>query len=181
MLANGRKGQPQGMPPAGNPRDEMFANGRKPAPFQKMPPRGGAPMQRMAPGPQMMADGGVGAPPPIGGDGEPDADDTSMLQGGQDDGGAASAQTSPGAGQLPMIRPEALGYHDDPRSCTPGGIGGSPGCQYFDNGNCSVLQMSVAGPGGCAGFEALSGGDMGAPSDNSGAPQSSTGTSDGGM
>jgi hypothetical protein len=155
MLANGRKGQPQGMPPSGNPRDEMFANGRKPAPFQKMPPRGGAPMQRMAPGPQMMADGGVGAPPPIGGDGEPDADDTSMLQGGQDDGGAASAQMSPGAGQMPMIKPEAVFYHDQPTSCKT--------CQFNDgSNNCSVLQMQISPDGGCTAWE-QGGGDQGAP------------------
>ena len=169
MLANGRKGQAQGMPPAGNPRDEMFANGRKPAPFQKMPPRGGAPMQRMPqaqPAAPMMADGGMSSPSMIGGGGEPDADDTSMLQGGQDDGGAASAQMSPGAGQLPMIKPESVFYHDQPTSCKT--------CQFNDgSNNCSVLQMQISPDGGCTAWEQGGAGepdqdDM--PPSNGGAP-----------
>jgi hypothetical protein len=87
----------------------------------------------------MMADGGVGAPALMGG--EPDADDMS-----------AQAPPPPPAGgdqngsPLPVIKPEAVNYHDDPHSCKI--------CQYFDNGNCSVLQMQVSPDGGCTAFEA---------------------------
>jgi hypothetical protein len=158
-MADGRKGQKQGMPPAGNPRDEMFSNGRMPhmANGRKpMPPR-------------MMADGDLDAPDPMGG--EPDADDMQMSQGGQADQGAGP--DAPGAGQMPMINPAAVNYHDDPHACSS--------CQYFSqDGNCQVLQMVVQPQGGCNAFEAGGAGNEVAPP-NGGAPDSSIGTSDGGM
>lgn len=156
-------GQPQGRAPM-TPNYPM-ANGGK-APMGHMPMRkpfgGMAPGGKQMPGGmpqqmpgQMMADGGFGMPPAIGG-GEPDQDDMAGAAPPDDQGGGQAP-----AGPLPVIKPEAVAYHDDPHACS--------GCSYFSqDGNCAVLQMQVNPAGGCNAFEA--GGDQGAPDDQGGQP-----------
>lgn len=98
----------------------------------------------------MFADGGFGAPPMIGG--MPDDDDSQMGApvGQPDDQGDSGAQGGTG---MPVIRPEAVGYHDEPRACA--GASGGPACMHFgQDGQCAVLKMMVSGPGGCAAYEA---------------------------
>jgi hypothetical protein len=144
----------QGMPPRSAPGGMRGPGGpmRPSGPMQGQRPRGGPPA---AP---FMADGGMGDPGAIGGapddqDMSPDMDDS---QGGPPMGG--------GAGEMPVITPEAVNYHDDPQSCAPISAFGSPGCQYFqggqgaEGGHCAVLNMQVSGPGHCNAFSAMSGG-----------------------
>ncbi len=117
-----------------------------PVPGGKPPMAGGKPQFRQMGGKTipMMADGGLGTPAPIGGG--PSA-------------AAAPPVVDPDQDQdndSPVISPEALNYHDEPRSCAP--AGDSPGCQYFgDDGTCSVLKIQVAGPGACNAFLAKGG------------------------
>lgn len=73
--------------------------------------------------PKMMADGGMGAPPPPGGMGGPDDQDM----------GAPS-------GAVPS--PESLHYHDTPEQCQT--------CKFMgQDGMCAILQISVSPEGGC--------------------------------
>lgn len=186
MFADGRTGQPQGMVPRtpnypqGGP-GPMRVQGQ---PQSSLPP--GTPnYPKMGPGPsrvsgqvqgmhprgvptatKMMADGGMGDPEPIGGmpddqnAGAPDMDDS---------------QTPPmgGGGEMPVISPTAVAYHDDAQNCQ--------GCQFFGSGGqCQVLQMAVAPEGGCTAFQAGTGGqpDQGmTPSMGGATDQNDEGTS----
>lgn len=164
MFADGRKGQSQGNPPR---TPDMPMGGPGPRRVQGQPqyappptpsyPTGG-PGPRRASGQMqgshprgvptatpMMADGGVMGddPEPIGG--MPDDDDMSGQPG--DGSGPPPADPTPASGPMVAIKPEAVGYHDDPQNCQ--------GCQYFgQDSNCAVLQMQVSPEGGCAAFEA---------------------------
>lgn len=195
MFANGRTGQPQGAMPrspnmgAGGPgpmRVHGQMQGHAPmTPNQPMARMGPArPMGQMQGGHprgvstdvRLMADGGAGDmmedTPPIGG--MPDDE-------GGDQAAPATAQGSPDPmgggsdmGPMPAIKPEAVNYHDDPHACQL--------CQYFSQGNCSVLQMQVSPAGGCTAFEAGAGGgepdgDEGTGSTGAGFTQNPAGTS----
>lgn len=172
MFANGRQGQ--GTPPRS---PDMGAPGPGPRRVQGQP--GGAPPMtpnnpqgRMGPSrpsgqmqgghprgvptsTHMMADGDPGASPfadtpPIGGMPEDQGD----AQGGAPAGDSSAPPPQAGGamgGDMPVIKPEAVAYHDDPHSCK--------GCMYFgQDGNCAVLQMQVSPEGGCNAFEAGAGG-----------------------
>lgn len=177
MFANGRMGQPQGRPVPSASYPQPGNKGGMGTPQGSIPRRtpnypqpsmgghGGGQAQGMHPrgvptATRMMADGGIGSPDPIGGgmpDQEPDADD---MQAGPS-----------AAGAPPVIKPEAVNYHDEAHACS--------GCTYFDQGSsqCSVLQMQVQPEGGCNAFEAI-GGDQGASPDMSGGmPVGDDGTS----
>lgn len=182
MFANGKPGQGPGTPPRS---PDMGAPGPGSRRVHGQP--GGAPpstpnypqarMGRARPGPH-MADGAPGAPgvpdeqddnqfadtPPIGGMPE----DMGAAQAGAPAGdSAAPPAPSPAGGPIPVIKPEAVAYHDDPHSCQ--------GCMYFgQDSNCAVLQMQVSTEGGCNAFEAAGGGepdadDMNDPSGGFGA------------
>jgi len=136
------------MPPFSAP-----ARPRPPAPpFRPRPPQGGIPGKSPMPGQKpnfrnvggktipFMADGGLGAPAPIGG------------------GPAAAAPAPPDmdndqdqdAGAGPVVKPEAVGYHDHLvrcDSCT----------NYGQDGNCALLRMQVSGEGGCQAWDAAGG------------------------
>lgn len=184
MFANGRMGQPQGMMPKS---PEMGARGpgmMRPAHGQPQgaPPRSpNMPQARMGPArpmgqaqgghprgvptaTHMMADGDSGMfgdTPPIGGM----PDDEGMDQAAMPGDGSASPEPMPAGGgsQLPMIKPEAVAYHDDPHACQL--------CQYMGpDGNCAVLQMQVSPDGGCTAFEAGSGSGMGDNDGDEGMP-----------
>ena len=184
MFADGRSGQPQGIMPRGSHTSVMGPGPRRVAgqPEGMIPPAT-RDYPHIGPGPSrvsgqmqgthprgtptatyMMADGGMGAPPDIGG-GDPDMDQD------QDQGAAPAAS----AGPLPVIKPESVNYHDDAQNCS--------GCQHMDDsGQCAVLQMQVSPDGGCNAFDAKAmdtngGGDTGAgfgpgnaPADDSGNP-----------
>lgn len=118
------------------------APGFRARPGAMPPPRGKMPM---------MADGGaaMGAPAPIGG-----MDDAPPPAAGP----GAGAPPPPDADQdndmdSPVVKPEAVNYHDDPHSCQS--------CMYMSgDGQCSVLKMQVSPEGGCNAFEAKgAGGD----------------------
>lgn len=168
MFANGRQGQGQGTPPRS---PAMGAQGPGPqrshgkpsgaSPFTPNHPQGhmGPPRptgQMQGKPPRMMADG---APAPGPQDDSPFAD-TPPIGGMPEDQGDTQAgpvagdstpPPSPGGGPLPVIKPEAVAYHDDPHSCQ--------GCMYFgQDSNCAVLQMQVSPEGGCNAFEAGGGG-----------------------
>lgn len=135
------QGQPQSSVPMGTPSYPKSGPGpmRASGQMQGQHPRG------VPTATHMMADGGMGDPGAIGG-----APDDQDMSPDMDD-----SQTPPagGGGEMPVIRPEAVAYHDDPQSC------GS--CQHFgDGGQCQVLQMAVSEAGGCNAFEAKAGGDM---------------------
>lgn len=190
MFANGKMGQGQGAPPRS---PSMGAPGPGPRRVQgnmqgATPPTPNFPQARMGPSrptgqmqgrhPQgvptdtMMADGDPGDSPFA---------DTPPIGGMPDDQGADQAAPAtaagpppppdPGAGggaggPMPVIKPEAVAYHDDPHSCQ--------GCQYFgQDSNCAVLQMQVSPEGGCNAFEAGGGepdaDDMNDPSGGFGA------------
>lgn len=86
----------------------------------------------------MLADG-IGDPGMIG---DQDQDDAAA---GPAAAPAPGDQSDPG--MPPIIKPEAVMYHDDPQSCQS--------CQYMsDEGQCAVLQMAVSPEGGCTAFEA---------------------------
>jgi hypothetical protein len=129
--------------------------------------------------PRMMDDGGMmGNPAPIGGMPDDDQGNEGPVPG---DGSDPTQGTGGPGGPPPMggviIKPEAVGYHDEPRACA--GANGGPACSYFgQDGMCAVLQMQVSGPGGCDAYEAVSGGepDQGMPPGGSGA-QNDDGTS----
>jgi hypothetical protein len=104
----------------------------------------------------MMADG---ADDPMGMPSQMTDNDADDQQTPPPDPAMAAGPQGGGGGDMPAVSPEALNYHDDPRSCAPAGQDGSPGCQYFQGGNCQILQMQVSGPGSCNAFVALSGGE----------------------
>lgn len=156
MFANGRQGQ--GTPPPPPMRGpDMGAPGPGPQRVQGQP--GGAPpstpnypqsgMRPARPAP-MMADGDSGGgespfadTPPIGGMPE----DLGAPQDGAVVGTSTPPPAPPAGGPIPVIKPEAVAYHDDPHSCQ--------GCMYFgQDSNCAVLQMQVSPEGGCNAFEA---------------------------
>ncbi len=92
----------------------------------------------------MFADGGFGAPDPIG---EPDASAMPPPP------PAAAGGMDPDM-DSPTIRPEAVAYHDDAQSCQT--------CSHFSGGQCAVLKMQVSPEGGCNAFEG------GAPTEDTG-------------
>lgn len=152
-------GQMQGNPPA-SPNYPQVRVGPTSAHGQ---PQG--PHPRGNPTATMFADGGFGMPPAIGG--APDDDDSQQGTpvGGEDDMGDAGAQGPQGSPDMPVIRPEAVGYHDEARSCAGGDSG--PACMYFgQDGQCAVLKMTVSGPGACQAYE-LGGGGGGDQTDMS--------------
>lgn len=198
MFADGRKGNPQGnMPPTpnmpmagpgpsrvqGQPQYQAPMTPNYPRPGTRMPggqmqgqhPRGVPTSQPLANGrtmmadgrKPMMADGGMDSPAPIGGmpddqDTAPDMDD---IPGGPPEG-------SP-AGEMPIVRPESLNYHDDLWQCS--------GCSYFGGGQCKVLAMQVSPTGACNAFEPGAGGgdqgDQGPMDTGAGFSQNDAGTS----
>lgn len=125
-------GQMQGQHPRGVPTGTAhMADGRKP----------------------MMADGGMDEPDAIGG--APDDQDQGPMPG---DGSTPPPPAGAGGGQMPIIKPEAVGYHDDEWTCDT--------CQFFsDGGQCQVLQMQVSPKGACQAFEPMAGGGDQAPVD----------------
>ena len=148
----GASGQPQGMHPRGVPTGQPLANGRT------MMADGRKPM--MADGDSMM-----GNPSPIGG--APDDQDTGPDM---DDMAGGPPEGSP-AGEMPIIKPEALAYHDDAQSCS--------GCMFMTpDSQCKILQMQISPTGGCNAFEAKSGeGDQGPVDTGAGFSQNDEGTS----
>lgn len=181
MFANGRQGQ--GAPGPGPRRPQGHMQGAPPAspnyPQARMgPPRPGGQMQGGHPrgvptATNMMADGAPGASPfadtpPIGGMPEDEGDAQGGAPTGDSSGPPQGAGPSPAGGPMPVIKPEAVAYHDEPQSCQ--------GCMYFgQDSNCAVLQMQVSPEGGCNAFEAGAGGgepdadDMNDPSGGFGA------------
>lgn len=190
MFADGRKGQQQGTPPrtpnqpAGGPGPHRVAGQVQ----SSLPPTPSYPMA--GPGPasasgqsqgthprgvptatHALADGDPGVmgpdPDPIGG--MPDDGSGGATPGGAPPAAAAAAGPGgPGAGPMPVIKPEAVGYHDDPQNCQ--------GCQYFgQDSTCAVLQMQVSPQGGCAAFEAGAGGPPADPSQGMGTADTSGG------
>lgn len=159
MFADGRRGMPQGArpmsPSMGAPGPGRMA-GRPPA--AGMPPRspnypvaGSRPVHgqaqgNMPRGGNMMADGGsFGSPAPIGG-GMPEDE---QMPPEQAQGGGADPDMD-GDVDFPMIKPEAVNYHDEPHAC---GM-----CMYMgQDQQCGVLKMQVNPEGGCTAFEAKSG------------------------
>ncbi len=159
----------------------MFADGKKPfpprgnqpmAPARHAPPPPARPPQRPGGRPMMMADGQppedmIGAPAPVGG--MPDEQD---VMPDQDDLQAGPPEGSP-AGEMPIIRPEAVAYHDDAQNCQS--------CSFFgDGGQCKVLAMQVNPVGGCNAFEpgaSPEGGDQGPVDTGAGFSQNDAGTS----
>lgn len=200
MFANGRMGNPQGnmprsphMPMAGPGPSMVHGQPQYMAPptpnypqqgtrmpqgqNQGMHPRGVPTSQPLANGRSMMADGrkpmmadGMGDPGPIGGmpddqDTAPDMDD---APGGAPEGSAA--------GEMPIIKPEAVNFHDEMQTCGP--MAGGSGCQYFNAGQCSVLQMQVQPQSACTAFEPMvSGSDQGPVDTGAGFAQNDNGTS----
>lgn len=192
MFADGRRGQAQGNPPRtpnmpmggpgpsrvqGQPQYAPPSTPNYPRPALRMPngqaqgthPRGVPTSTRMmADGrkPAMTADGDMGDPEPIGG--MPDPDDQGPMPG---DGTDQTQGAGPASGMPPIIKPEAVSYHDDPQNC------GS--CQYFgDGGQCAVLAMQVSDGGGCNAFEPMAqGGDQGPVDTGAGFTQNPEGTS----
>ena len=143
-MANGRMGrmdgQPQGMAPRMDPRDVNYgarphmADGRKPR-------------RMMADGDQAPDDDMIGNPTPVGGQPDDQADGPQM------DDTQAPPQQGAGGGQMPVIRPEAVNYHDEDWDCR--------GCKNFGpDGSCAVLQMQVSPEGGCNAWEQGQGGDQ---------------------
>ena len=126
-------GQVQGAHPRGVPTSQRLANGRPMMADGRKP---------------MMADGGMDTPPPIGGapddqDTAPDMDDQA---GGPPEGSPAGEMP---AGMPPIIKPEALNFHDEDQDCS--------GCTYFgQDSQCAVLQMQVGPDSGCNAWEAAS-------------------------
>lgn len=198
MFADGKRGQQQGaMPRSPN----MGAPGPGPTRVMgqmqgKQPMTPNYPQGRMGPAmpkgqmqgahprgvptaTKMMADGDPSDPdsqfvdtPPMGGMPDDDSSNQGPMPG---DGSAAQAAPGGGAdgsgGPMPMIRPEAVNYHDEPHACQL--------CMYMgQNSNCSVLQMQVSPDGGCTAFEAGQGGG-GEPDqdDMNGGSQNDAGTS----
>lgn len=114
---------PNMMPPARN--TSFMANG------------GQAPLQNR----RMFADGGdsgLGAPTPLGMDPSAPAGPPPPV--------ATDPNAGGGAGQMPMIKPESVNYHDEAHACSS--------CQYMgQDSQCSVLQMQVSPEGGCNAYE----------------------------
>lgn len=104
----------------------------------------------------MMANGGMGTPPPIGGMPDDDAPPAPPLEGADPD--------NDGDIDNPTIKPEMVNYHDDPHSCQT--------CANFgDDGQCEVLKMPVSPDGGCNAFASKGGDDaMGDMADGLGMP-----------
>lgn len=111
---------------------------------QGMPGAGAPPFRAKPKMPPKMADGGFGAPEPLGGMAKampraaappPAMDDPGMTDPDMD-----------GDTDSPVIRPEALNYHDELHQCS--------GCQHFSDGQCNVLKMEVSPEGGCNAYEA---------------------------
>ena len=130
------KGQPLGSVPMGTPSYPKTGPGpgRVSGQAQGTHPRGVPTATRM------MADGGMGDPEPIGG--MPDTDMSSPV-GDTSEGGTPPA---PG-GDMPVISPQAVNYHDDEWEC---GM-----CQHMSpEGQCAVLQMQVSPKGACNAFQA---------------------------
>jgi hypothetical protein len=112
------------------------------APF-KTQTRGPAPVERRKS--PMMADGGFGAPSPIG-------DETETAPPAPDMGELPPPDPGAGAGgDSPIVKPESVHYHDDLWRCD--------GCVNFDAGQCSLLRMQVAPEGACNGWEGSAAGD----------------------
>lgn len=200
MFADGRKGNPQGnmprspnMPMAGpgpsrvqgQPQYVPPMTPNYPRPGTRMPsgqmqgghPRGVPTSQPLANGrtmmadgrKPMMADGGMDSPAPIGG--MPDDQDQGPMPGD----GSAAPPSGGAMGMPPIIKPEAVAYHDQDQDCKS--------CMYFgQDGQCAVLQMQVSPDGGCNAFEpggapadqsegmAAPGGNMGPDDGTSGSP-----------
>ncbi len=159
MFANGKWG---GSAPAAH---QIHQPSRPPAPVAARRTTVMAPPTRRPPG--------RGMPPPMMADGDPGQDDspfadTPPIGGMPDDQGAAAGapigDTSgppqgAGAGDMPVIRPESVAYHDELHTCET--------CQYMgQDGNCAVLQMQVSPQGGCNAFEAGAGGEQEQEPDN---------------
>lgn len=145
-------GQSQGKHPRGVPTATMMADGRKP----------------------MMDDGGIGSPSPVGGSPDDDPSMTGAPTPDMDDTGAGPAA----GGMPPVIDPAAVNYHDELHSCGP--MAGGSGCQYFNGGQCSVLQMAVQPQSGCTAFSPMmggGGGDQGPVDTGAGFSQNDAGTS----
>lgn len=109
------------------------------------------PQQRKTPGmdprkmraPHMMADGGlIPGPGPIGGGGPP----RGVMPPKKRDAPPMQDPDMDGDVDTPVIRPEAVNYHDEPHSCSA--------CKYNTDGQCGVLQMEISLEGGCNAFEA---------------------------
>lgn len=158
------QGQPQSSLPPGTPSYPTRGPGRTgvSGQMQGVHPRG------VETATHMMADGGMGDPEPIGGmpddqDQTPDMDDTQ----------SSPTPTMGAGGEMPVISPEAVNYHDDARSCQ--------GCQFMSpDSQCQVLQMQVSPAGGCNAFQPGAGGqpDQGMQPGMSGATdQNDEGTS----
>lgn len=142
-------GQMQGGHPRGVPTSQPLANGRTMMADGRKP---------------MMADGGMDSPAPIGGmpddqDNTPDMDD---MPGGPPEG-------SP-AGEMPIIKPESVNYHDDAQNCS--------GCSFMTpDSQCKILQMQISPTGGCSAFEAAAPADQGPVDTGAGFSQNDAGTS----
>lgn len=142
---------PAAKPPIGNPsgnqrpimRSKQQLNGGAPSPPPNAPPVAGK-TAMLGPNTtknRMMADGGFGAPEPIGGPppapalapGAPPAPAGGMEPDGDEMGGA-------------MVSPEAVNYHDHAVACHL--------CSFMDEAaNCSLLMMQINPEGGCNGFK----------------------------
>ncbi len=107
----------------------------------------GPPMQK-GKGTGMFADGGFGAPEPIGMGEDPAMPPPPPAAAGGMDPDMDQDMDSP------TIRPEAVAYHDDAQSCQT--------CSHFSGGQCAVLKMQVSPEGGCNAFEG------GAPTEDTG-------------
>lgn len=148
-------------------------------PTPNMKPRAGiSAMVAPTPNGRMMANGGIAGPGPIGGGGAAVTPPPSAPGGGPEPDGDEMGSM----GGAPMVTPEMVGYHDDPQACA--GVAGAPPCMHFQERQCALLQMEVAGPGGCRAYQAGQGGDEmgggeGAPPPGDQPNDDGTGTSGG--